>query len=212
MKSWASAILPIVAMILLLATIDHRASADTAAAAGEHNAVTTQNTSRRLRVIVRGLRLGEGPKGMLRAALFLQGRGFPDDAKAAASHASLDLEDWAKRVAAAGSSPAGAVDVTIELELPHTSGTSTTSDEAARSAGSASGAVTLFHDANRNGVLDKGLFGIPREGFGFSANPTIWKGAPAFEDCRVSWDASRPEIVVSMVYLMGAVSSQQNKK
>ena len=31
-------------------------------------------------------------------------------------------------------------------------------------------ALVMFHDANANGVLDQGLFGIPREGYGFSNN------------------------------------------
>ena len=156
---------------------------------------------------MRGLRLGDGPKGVLRAALFLGGQGFPDDAQAAASHTSLDLDAWAKTVAA-GTALAAADEVAIELDLPIASAAS----DDARSAGPGSGAVTLFHDANGNGVLDKGLFGIPREGFGFSANPTIWRGAPAFEDCRVYWRGPRPEIVITMVYLVGALSRQQHQK
>ncbi|MEH3107784.1 MAG: DUF2141 domain-containing protein [Sphingomonas fennica] len=44
-------------------------------------------------------------------------------------------------------------------------------------------AVALFHDANGNGRLDTAL-GIPREGFGFSRNPTILFGPPRFAAAR----------------------------
>ncbi len=41
-------------------------------------------------------------------------------------------------------------------------------------------ALAVFHDENGNGKLDTFL-AIPREGFGFSRNPTIRFGAPRFE-------------------------------
>lgn len=40
-------------------------------------------------------------------------------------------------------------------------------------------AVAAIHDENRTGRLDKRLV-IPREGFGFSRNPPIGYGPPAF--------------------------------
>lgn len=42
-------------------------------------------------------------------------------------------------------------------------------------------AVAVFHDGNGNGKLDM-LFGIPREGFGFSRNPPLRARAPRFEE------------------------------
>lgn len=45
-------------------------------------------------------------------------------------------------------------------------------------------AVSLFHDANGNGKLDTGAFGIPVEKTGFSNNAAGAYGPPAFEDCR----------------------------
>lgn len=39
-------------------------------------------------------------------------------------------------------------------------------------------ALVMFHDANANGVLDQGPFGIPLEGFGFSNNVRPFLMAP----------------------------------
>lgn len=41
-------------------------------------------------------------------------------------------------------------------------------------------AFRFFHDENKNGKLDTNWFGIPKEGFGFSNNPSINFGPPAF--------------------------------
>lgn len=40
-------------------------------------------------------------------------------------------------------------------------------------------AVAVIHDANGNGKLDT-MFGIPKEGFGFSRDPAIRFGPPSF--------------------------------
>ena len=42
-------------------------------------------------------------------------------------------------------------------------------------------AMGVFHDANRNNRLDTGLFGIPKEQFGFSNNAMGRFGPPSFE-------------------------------
>lgn len=46
-------------------------------------------------------------------------------------------------------------------------------------------AVSAFLDENGNGKLDKGMFGIPKERFGFSNNPTITTGAPSFQEAEI---------------------------
>ena len=43
-------------------------------------------------------------------------------------------------------------------------------------------AVSLIHDENGNGKLDKNDLGIPTEGIGFSQNPTISFGPPTYAD------------------------------
>ncbi len=42
-------------------------------------------------------------------------------------------------------------------------------------------AIAVVHDINNNGKLDKNLFGIPIEGYGFSNNATATFGAPSFD-------------------------------
>lgn len=44
-------------------------------------------------------------------------------------------------------------------------------------------AIAIIHDENGNGKLDT-FAGIPREGVGFSRNPTIRFGAPSFQSAR----------------------------
>ncbi|MDZ8065426.1 MAG: DUF2141 domain-containing protein [Nostoc sp. DedQUE08] len=43
-------------------------------------------------------------------------------------------------------------------------------------------AVAVFHDQNNDRTLNTNLFGIPREGFGFSSNPEIRTRAPKFNE------------------------------
>lgn len=45
-------------------------------------------------------------------------------------------------------------------------------------------AVSAFHDANENGKLDT-FAGIPREGYGFSNNPSFKPRAPRFAECEI---------------------------
>jgi uncharacterized protein (DUF2141 family) len=45
-------------------------------------------------------------------------------------------------------------------------------------------AVSLFHDKNANGRLDKLLI-VPREGVGFSNNPQLRFGPPTFAEARI---------------------------
>ena len=44
-------------------------------------------------------------------------------------------------------------------------------------------AISLFHDANGNGRLDIGNFGIPTERYGFSNDAEGVMGPPAYEKC-----------------------------
>ena len=50
-------------------------------------------------------------------------------------------------------------------------------------------AVSVIHDENGNRQLDKSFVGIPTEGVGFSHNPRVTFGPPAFSKTR--FDASR---------------------
>jgi uncharacterized protein (DUF2141 family) len=48
-------------------------------------------------------------------------------------------------------------------------------------------AVKAFHDANGNLTLDKNLFGIPTENYGFSNNARGTFGPARFEDARFTY-------------------------
>ncbi|MEH1871658.1 DUF2141 domain-containing protein [Nostoc sp.] len=43
-------------------------------------------------------------------------------------------------------------------------------------------AVAVFHDQNNDGILNRNVFGIPSEGFGFSSNPEIRTRAAKFSE------------------------------
>ena len=43
-------------------------------------------------------------------------------------------------------------------------------------------AISVFHDENENGELDKNLFGVPKEGYGFSKNNRFLLRAATFEE------------------------------
>ncbi|QDP18714.1 DUF2141 domain-containing protein [Sphingomonas xanthus] len=62
-------------------------------------------------------------------------------------------------------------------------------------------AVTLVHDENSNARLDM-FMGIPREGFGFSRNPTIRFGAPKFESVDIDLAPGFTRASVRMQYLL----------
>ena len=47
-------------------------------------------------------------------------------------------------------------------------------------------AVAVYHDENGNGVMDKRLFGIPKEPYGFSNNFRPVISVPRFSDCQFS--------------------------
>lgn len=60
-------------------------------------------------------------------------------------------------------------------------------------------AISLVHDENANGRLDKAIL-IPREGFGFSRNPKITFGPPKFSAVEVSVGQGEVKIPVKMKY------------
>ena len=45
-------------------------------------------------------------------------------------------------------------------------------------------AIAVFHDANRNGILDKNFLGIPKEQTGTSSNVAVHFGPPSFEKAK----------------------------
>jgi len=64
-------------------------------------------------------------------------------------------------------------------------------------------AVQAYHDANGNGDLDQGIFGIPKEGLGFSndAMPRLKK--PKFAVAAFDHGATPQRIPVTLHYFLG---------
>lgn len=52
-------------------------------------------------------------------------------------------------------------------------------------------AVSVIHDRNSSGDLDKGMFGIPVEPYGFSNDATGSFGPPSFEDSAFEFSTSK---------------------
>ncbi|RIV17864.1 DUF2141 domain-containing protein [Fibrisoma montanum] len=59
-------------------------------------------------------------------------------------------------------------------------------------------AVAVYHDANANGVLDKRMFGIPKEPYGFSNNFRPVMSAPKFSDCKIQVNADGKSISIKL--------------
>ena len=61
-------------------------------------------------------------------------------------------------------------------------------------------AVSLLHDENGNGKPDMALM-MPREGFGFSRNPAIRFGPPAFARAAFAMDGTARHETIRMRYM-----------
>jgi uncharacterized protein (DUF2141 family) len=60
--------------------------------------------------------------------------------------------------------------------------------------------VVALHDENKNMKLDRNLFGIPKEGFGFANNPHISFGPPTFQQALVRVTCPATETDIHIVY------------
>lgn len=47
-------------------------------------------------------------------------------------------------------------------------------------------AFAVYHDANNNGKMDRNVVGMPTEDYAFSNNALGKRGAPRYEDARIS--------------------------
>ncbi len=65
-------------------------------------------------------------------------------------------------------------------------------------------AVQAFDDENANGKVDRALFGIPKEGVGFSRDARIGLGPPKWNDAYFDFDGRGARIVLHMRYFLGA--------
>ena len=61
-------------------------------------------------------------------------------------------------------------------------------------------AVAALHDENRNKKLDRGWFGIPKEGTGASNNPNPKRRAPRFDEAKVTIDRKKVRLRIIIRY------------
>ena len=57
-------------------------------------------------------------------------------------------------------------------------------------------AISVYQDRNENGKLDTGLFGIPKEPFGFSNDPKLGFGPPKYKDSAFMLEAPEYSIQI----------------
>ncbi len=60
--------------------------------------------------------------------------------------------------------------------------------------------VAAIHDENSNAKLDRNLFGIPKEGFGFANNPHVVFSAPAFRAAIVHLSCPSTDTDIHLQY------------
>ena len=66
-------------------------------------------------------------------------------------------------------------------------------------------AVSVFHDENGNGILDRNFLGIPKEGVGASNDAAGSFGPPKFDDARFSYKGGRSVLAIHVRYLLGGL-------
>lgn len=61
-------------------------------------------------------------------------------------------------------------------------------------------AVSVLHDENDNGKMDKNFMGIPKEGYGASNNPRKRMGPPGFDEAKFSVTQPHQTIEIKLIY------------
>jgi uncharacterized protein (DUF2141 family) len=59
-------------------------------------------------------------------------------------------------------------------------------------------AVAVYQDENGNSKLDKNVFGVPTEPYGFSRDASGRMGPPRFADAKLSVDGTSQSIVINL--------------
>lgn len=110
-------------------------------------------------------------KGKIRVALFQSPEGFPEKGSAALRREQAEIDSRTMSVEV------------VFRDLPQ--GTY---------------AVSVLHDENMNGKLDKNFLGIPQEGYGASNNPGKKMRAPNFDEAKFSMKPPAQAIQIKLIY------------
>jgi uncharacterized protein (DUF2141 family) len=110
-------------------------------------------------------------KGMIGVTLFQNAQGFPDDTSKAMRQQSVEID-------------------------PNTMSAQVTFKDVPQG----TFAVSVLHDENGNGKMDKNFVGMPKEGYGASNNPKKKKRAPTFDETKFALNASAQTIEITLIY------------
>jgi uncharacterized protein (DUF2141 family) len=58
--------------------------------------------------------------------------------------------------------------------------------------------ISLYHDENNNGKMDKNMMGIPKEAYGFSNNAKGFFGKPDYKDVKFELKSSEKQIDIKL--------------
>jgi len=61
-------------------------------------------------------------------------------------------------------------------------------------------AISVLHDQNDYGKMDKNIMGIPKEGYGASNNPRKRMGPPGFDEAKFSVNQPQQTIEIKLMY------------
>ena len=61
-------------------------------------------------------------------------------------------------------------------------------------------ALAALHDENSNHKLDRNMFSIPKEGFGFSNNPKVFLSPPSFDTAAMPVTCPTTETTIHLIY------------
>lgn len=59
-------------------------------------------------------------------------------------------------------------------------------------------AISVFHDEDSDGQIQKNNFGIPLDSYGFSNNPNLYFGPPSFSKCAVQVKNSTVKVEIKL--------------
>jgi uncharacterized protein (DUF2141 family) len=60
--------------------------------------------------------------------------------------------------------------------------------------------IVVLHDENANHRLDRSIFGVPKEGFGFANNPHVGHSAPSWEESSVQVSCPATDVDIHLIY------------
>ncbi len=58
--------------------------------------------------------------------------------------------------------------------------------------------VSIYHDENSNGEMDKNMMGIPKEAYGFSNNAKGFFGKPDYKDAKFELNSAEMQIAINL--------------